>query len=167
MMTTSSSHPRLLCRSVIVSAIATLGVLSGIVPGLSSSSPNHSHTGIGYSIGFGSSAYAQSASNEEVRQYAKAVLLMEPIRQSAYAEIKKIIGSGDVPNIVCHERRSLQALPRNAQSIAANYCNQSKKIITSNGLSISRFNEMTMNAQSDANLKTRIQNELLRLQTAK
>ncbi|GAC1472223.1 MAG: hypothetical protein NVS2B14_10080 [Chamaesiphon sp.] len=144
-----SSLKRTLFRSVIVSVIATLGVFCGAVPGLA-----------GHSAAYAS----QGVSPEEVREYARAVLSMESLRQIAYAQIKNTIASGNVPNIVCSEARSLQSLPGNAQSIATNYCNQSKKIVESNGLSISRFNTITINAQSNSDLKTRIENEFIRLQ---
>lgn len=144
-------------RSLIVGTFATVGLLFGLVPDLS---------GRSNSFVFSSAAYAQNVSETEVTNYAQAVLSMEPARQTAFNQIKKMIGAADVPSIVCHKPESLNALPSKAQEIAVNYCNQSKDIVESNGLTITRFNTITVNMQNNPNLKTRIHNELLRLQNA-
>jgi hypothetical protein len=146
---------RTLSRSTIVGAIALLSLLSGMVPLVSLSDR---------SLSFNSSALAQSVSRQDIKRYARVLLLIEPLRQTAYTNIKKILGSGEVPNIVCTEPNSLRSLPGEARKIAIDYCNQSKKISTDNGLSPARFNAITSQAQSDASLKTEIQNELLLLQ---
>ena len=146
----------MLSRTLVVGALTTLGLLSGHVPDLSGSS----------ALVFSSAAYAQPVSDPEVTNYARAVLVMEPVRQTAFNEIKKMIGSGDVPPIVCHKSKSLDALPGNARNIAVTYCNNSKEIVESNGLSIARFNAITVNLQNDPDLKRRIHDELLRIQNA-
>ena len=128
--------------------------LSGLAPDLSGRSI----------LIFSSRAYAQAVSNTEVTNYAQAVLAMEPVRQESYDEIKKIIGSSEVPSIVCYKPASLEALPGNARNIALNYCNRSKNIVESNGLTIARFNAITVSLQNDPDLKTRIHNELVRIQ---
>lgn len=137
-------------------AFATVG-LSGLVPDLSGRSS---------ALIFSSAAYAQAINDKEVTNYARAVLVMEPVRQTAFNEIKKMIGSREVPSIVCHKPQSLDALPGNARKIAVNYCNRSKDIVESNGLSIARFNAITVNLQNDPNLKTRVHDELIRIQNA-
>jgi hypothetical protein len=43
------------------------------------------------------------------------------------------------------------------------YCEQSKEIVENNGMSIRRFNEITVNSRSNSELMRRIRNELLRL----
>lgn len=140
-------------HSVIVATLASVGILSGIVPGLSGNSPQ---------LVSSNSAYAQDISKSELTNYAKAVLAIEPLRLSAYDEIKKIVGS--VPSLVCDPKQISRGLPRNAQGIAINYCNQSKKIVESNDLTIARFNNITVQLQSDSNFQKKVQNELIRLQ---
>jgi hypothetical protein len=140
-------------RSVIVATLASVGLLSGIVPGLSGNSPQ---------LVSSNSAYAQDVSKSDLTNYAKAVLAMEPLRLSAYNEIKKIVGS--VPSIVCNQEQISKGLPKNAQGIAINYCNQSKKIIISNDLTTELYNKITVQLQSDSNLQKKVQNELIRLQ---
>lgn len=143
-----------LAASLIVSTFATVGVLSGVAPDLSGHSSK---------IVSNSAAYAQGVSNTELTNYARAVLVMEPVRQTAFNEIKKMI-RGDIPPIVCHRPRSLNALPSNARKIAVNYCNRSKQIVESNGLTINRFNAITINLQNDPGLKRRVHNELIHIQ---
>ncbi len=102
--------------------------------------------------------------NDEVQSYATAVLAMEPLRQTAYAEIKRIVGSGNVPNIACYLRQEFDKLPADIRLIANNFCDQSKRIVEISGLSINRFNEITMQQEDDITLQQRIQAQLVRLQ---
>ncbi|MBW4622204.1 MAG: DUF4168 domain-containing protein [Cyanosarcina radialis HA8281-LM2] len=151
----NSIWQRTLSRSTITGAIAIFSLLSGVVPLVSLSDR---------SLDLNSSALAQSVSKPEIERYARTLLRIEPLRQTAYTNIKKILGSGQVPNIVCTQPNSMRSLPGEARQIAIDYCNQSKKISTENGLSPARFNAITSQAQSDANLRGQIQNELLKLQ---
>lgn len=100
----------------------------------------------------------------EIQNYALAVLRMEPFRQAAYNDIKKVIGNRELPAIACHRKREIDNLPVDIRGIAINYCNQSRKIVISNGLTIARFNEITNSINTDQTLEQRIQAELIRLQ---
>lgn len=144
-----------LSRAVIVGALTTMGLLSGLVPNLSASSPN---------IVFGSSASAQSSavSESEVTNYATIVMTVEPARQAAYGTIKKRNG-GNVPPIVCNDQQSLARLNPNIRNVATNFCNQYTQIVKRNGMTITRFNEITVMQQADPDLQNRIKNALLRL----
>lgn len=122
------------------------------------------------SLAFSSQSYAQtpavnnSVNNTDITSYAQAVLAMETPRQQAFEEIKKLIGGGEIPKIICHDSNSINNLPRRVQDIAVNYCEDSKKIVERNGLSIDRFNKITVELQSDNNLKRQVYNTLIRLQ---
>lgn len=147
---------RLLSQSLVVGILTAIGLLCGLVPELSKNSPT---------LVFSASAYAQDVSGDEIKRYAQAVLAIEQIRQAAYREIKIIIGS-DVPEIVCNRPASIRALPGEARGLAQNYCKQSSAIVANyfpKGKN-SRFNEITGLMQTDSNLRTQIQNELVRLQ---
>lgn len=115
-----------------------------------------------------SKAYGQTsapiANNSQINSYAQAVLAMEPARQNAFEEIKKLIGNGEIPKIVCNDSNSINGLPRKAQDIAVNYCNRSQKIVQDNGLSIDQFNRITIELQNNDILKQQVYNTLLRLQ---
>ncbi|HEY9633403.1 MAG TPA: DUF4168 domain-containing protein [Coleofasciculaceae cyanobacterium] len=147
---------RILSQSLVVGTLTAIGLLSGFIPGLSKDSPT---------LVFSAPAYAQAVSADEVTKYAQAVLAIEQIRQAAYREIKIIIGS-DVPEIVCNRPATIRKLPSEAQGLAQNYCNQSSAIVANyfpRGKN-ARFNEITTLMQGNANLRTKIQNELVRLQ---
>lgn len=113
----------------------------------------------------GTKAYAQNIpSGAEIVKYAKSVLGMEQPRQEAFEEIKVIIGNGQVPKIVCNDPNSFNALPGRAKNIAVNYCNRSQQIVEANGLTIDRFNEMTMLIQKNEALQKKLYNDLIEIQ---
>lgn len=113
---------------------------------------------------FKANAQTQTFNNTEITNYAQAVLAMEPARQQAFGEIKKIIGDRDIPKIVCNDPKSMNSLPSKARDIAVNYCNQSQKIVGDYGLTIDRFNLITMEVQNNSTLKRQLYKILIRLQ---
>ncbi|MBD2628764.1 DUF4168 domain-containing protein [Trichormus variabilis] len=119
-------------------------------------------------LGLSSKAAAQipPVNNTEVTNYAQSVLKMEPDRQQAFDEIKKLIGEKEIPKIVCNDSSSMNSLPSKARDIAVNYCNRSQKIVENHGLSIERFNAITLELQNNSDLKRQVYNTLLRLQKA-
>jgi hypothetical protein len=91
---------------------------------------------------------------------------MEGVRQVAYDEIKKLLGSSSVPEIVCNRPETINSLPGDAQTLARTYCRQSSAIVANyfpKGKN-ARFNEITSLMQENPGLQARIKNELLRLQ---
>jgi Domain of unknown function (DUF4168) len=144
-----SSRKRILSQSFLFGIIATAGVISN-------------------AFSLSSKAYAQTpapiVNNTEINSYAQAVLAMEPARQNAFEEIKKLIGNGEIPKIVCNDSNSINGLPRKAQDIAVSYCTRSQKIVEDNGLSIDQFNKITIELQNNNMLKRQVYNTLLRLQ---
>ena len=147
---------RTLRQSLLAGVISAAALASGWAPGLYGQSPIPV---------FGSAAQAQEISNEEISNYARAVLAIEPRRLEVYNEIKGIVG-GSVPRVVCNETREINRLSGNVRGIAVNYCQQAKKIIESNNLTVGRFNQLTLLQQASPAVKQRIQAELLRLQQA-
>lgn len=120
-------------------------------------------------VGLASSALvlsykADAQTPTEIRNYAKSILAMEPKRRQAFEEIKKLIGGGEIPQIVCSDSNSLNGLPNKARDIAVNYCNSSQQIVEQNGLSINDFNKLTVQLQNNENLKTQVYNTLIDLQ---
>ena len=142
-----TNRKRILSQSLLFGVIATVGLISNAFSSTSK-------------------AYAQASpvNNTEIKNYAQAVLAMEPARQKAFEEIKKLIGSGEIPKIVCNDPNSIKDLPRKAQDIAVNYCTHSQKIVEDNGLGIDRFNKITIELQINNSLKREVYNTLLRLQ---
>ena len=146
----------MLRQSLLLGIISAAALATGWAPGLYGQSP---------SLVFGAAAQAQEISNQEITSYARSVLGIEPGRLEAYKEIKGMAG-GSVPRIVCNETQEINRLSGGIRGVAVNYCDQAKKIIESNGLKVSRFNEITLQQQRDPAVKQRIQAELLRLQQA-
>lgn len=144
-----------LSRTVLVGAMTAGSLILNLVPAISEAS---------HRLSFQTAAYAQSIDRAEITNYARAVLAMEPLRQATYDDIKRIVGSREVPNIVCSQPSSFSSLPGNARQIAVNYCNKSREFVRSNSLTIERFNEITELVQSNADLKRRIQNAMIELQ---
>lgn len=109
-------------------------------------------------------AQNRSIDRNEVTNYSITLLRMEPIRQEAFNQIKRIVGGKQIPNIACNNSNSMKNIPRNAREIAINYCNRSQKIVEENGLTIERFNNITQQLSNDDQLKKNIYRELIRLQ---
>jgi Domain of unknown function (DUF4168) len=151
---------RLLMRSLLAGAISAIGLLTGWVPMVYSSSSDSFALERDYTA----SAQAVNVSNEEVQRYARSVRAIEPIRQAAYDAIKRILGSRQVPSVACHRPNSLNNLNQNIRQIAVNYCNRAIQIVEQNNLTINRFNTITVASQSDSELAARIQEEIGRQQ---
>ena len=151
-----SSHQRL--ASLMVRVLSTLGWLVGLtmfLTGCSSKGASTSPTPV---------PTMTSVSTDQIKNYAKAVLAIEPKRQEAYKEIRKSFKDNEkVPEIVCTKADTIASLAKDVQDIAVNYCNQSKKIGESHSLTMQQFNAITSTAQTDQNLQRRINNELVRL----
>ncbi|MEH1905075.1 MAG: DUF4168 domain-containing protein [Nostoc sp.] len=144
-----SSRKRILDQSFFFGAIATAGVIFNAFP---------------LSLKAYSQTPAPIVNNTEINSYAQAVLAMEPARQNAFEEIKKLIGNGEIPKIVCNDSNSINNLPRKAQDIAVNYCTRAQKIVQDNGLSFDQFNKITIELQNNNILKRQVYDSLLRLQ---
>ncbi|MFM8007137.1 MAG: DUF4168 domain-containing protein, partial [Dolichospermum sp.] len=95
---------KILSQSLILATITTLSLISD-------------------TFEFNSSAVAQtfSVNDTELTNYVKAALEIEPVRQQAFEEIKKIIGTKDIPQVICNDRTSISSLPIKVQDIALNF----------------------------------------------
>ena len=144
-----------IARALAIASLAISGIGWGIVPDLTRPVPHW----------FDTVVRAQNVTDDEIQKYASAVLEMEPSRQSAYNEIKKIVTPQSPPNIACNAGETFSGLPGNARQIAVNYCNRSREIVQNSGLSIERFNEITSQIQGgDTALERRIQSAMRQLQ---
>jgi hypothetical protein len=137
-----------------VTFLAVIAILGGLIPEFSWTTEI---------VSFRSSAYTQDFTADQIKRYATAVLLIETQRKQAYQAISQILGKSP-PAITCNQRESFNNLPANAQRIAVDYCNNSKKIVQDSGLTAAQFNTITNRISSDDNLRRRVQNEMIRLQ---
>ncbi|MCT7951745.1 DUF4168 domain-containing protein [Ancylothrix sp. C2] len=145
-----------LSKPVLICLLAGVGVGAGAVPSFLEKQPL---LGVGVAV-------AQNFSDQEITSYARTVLKLEQVRLQAYDDIKQKIGSGDIPNIVCNQAETLNALNAEVRPIAINYCNSSKQIVETNGLTSTKFNAITASQQNNPALQKRIQDEITRLQKA-
>ncbi|WP_413168157.1 DUF4168 domain-containing protein [Capilliphycus salinus ALCB114379] len=141
---------------ILVSVCSMIAAIAGIVPDLTTL-PSTTLTPVA------SAQSRQEFSDGEILNYARAVLAIEPKRQQTYDEIRQIVGES-VPMVVCSETRSLNRLKQDVRVLATNYCSHAQKMIEDNNLTVSRFNEITRIQQTDAQLRSRIQNALRQLQ---
>lgn len=147
-------------ESLILRVISTIGWLAGltaILAGCASSQVSDAPTPI---------ATVTSLSADEIENYAKAVLAIEQSRQVASTEIQQMTNNGTVPDVTCTKADSIAGLASNIQKIAVNYCEKSKEHIETHGLTILKFNGITVTAQSNTELQERIQSELVRLRSS-
>ncbi|WP_206602929.1 DUF4168 domain-containing protein [Leptolyngbya ohadii] len=144
---------RHLLQFCLIATASATGVLMGWVP------TYHAPTA---SVTFSSSAQAQAVSNDEIQRYARAVLAIEPLRQSTYNTIKNQVGY--VPAIRCDVPSSLQELDSSIRQNAIDFCNSAIQIADRNQLSITRFNQITAAHESDPALAERIRQAILQLQ---
>lgn len=139
-----------LTRPLLLAGIASMSILGGIVPDLSA--PNLDRV-------FASAARADDFNDETLRNYARSLLQIEPLRQSALAQIRAANG-GDLPNLVCNQPDMMGGLNDRAKSLFVNYCNQCKDIAESHGLSIDLFNAITQSLRSNPELKEKIRKHM-------
>lgn len=126
----------------------SLSLATGIVPDLTASQP---------SLVFSSSARADEFSDADLRNYAAALMEIEPIRQSALAQVRASTG-GTLPNLVCNQPSTMEGLNNEAKSLFVKYCNQCETIASSRGLSIDKFNQITQSVRSNSQLQNRVRN---------
>jgi len=109
-------------------------------------------------------AQAQNYDENTLRNYAQALLEIEPLRQRALQDIQTVLNSQEVPSIACNRAQSYQDLPAEAQSFIVDYCNRSQNIVQQQGLTVSEFNNITTDVQSNPQLKQEVQAEMQELQ---
>lgn len=139
---------RMLYKSLLIGTLATLGfAASSIVSSVKADAQT-----------------PQTVNDSEIVKYSKALLMIEQNRVQAFDEIKKREG-GKVPAIICNRPNTITGLSsREARDIAKNYCQRSQTIVKGSGLSVQRFNGITLLLRSDDSLKQQIHNTLIRLQ---
>ena len=138
---------RRLSRPLLLGILTGIsGILIGIVPDFTASQP---------SLLFSSAAQADEFSEADLRNYAAALMQIEPIRQSALSQVRASTG-GTLPNLVCNQPNTMEGLNLEAKSLFVNYCNKCETIASSRGLSIERFNQITQSVRSNPQLQNQV-----------
>jgi Domain of unknown function (DUF4168) len=137
-----------LSRPLLLSALVSfLSIGVGLVPDFTAQQSSQI---------FSSTAQAQEFSDSDLRNYAAALMQIEPIRQSALTKVSQANGGGKLPNLVCSQPDTMAGLNSEAKSLFINYCNQCESIATSRGLSIEKFNQITQSLRSNSQLKEKV-----------
>jgi hypothetical protein len=148
-MTTPDTRSRFyrLSRPLLLGIMTScLGILGGIVPDFTQQPSSL----------FSISARADEFSDPDLRNYAAALMQIEPLRQSALAQVSQANSGGALPNLVCNQPSTMEGLNGEAKSLFIKYCNQCESIASSRGLSIDRFNQITQAVRSNPQLQTRV-----------
>jgi hypothetical protein len=132
----------------ILLLVSSSGWLTGIVPGWSGETAH---------LSWSTAVWAQTAN--QIRNYAGAVLDIEPLRRKAYRDVRHML-KGTVPSDVCR----LGQLPGTVNSVCSSFFDESADIIRRNNLSINEFNDITQRSKTDPKLMNQIQQELIRQQ---
>ncbi len=138
---------RRLSRPLLLGILTGIsGILIGVVPDFTASQPN---------LLFSSAARADEFSDADLRNYATVLMGIEPIRQSALAQVRASTG-GTLPNLVCNQPGTMEGLNPEAKSLFINYCNKCETIASSRGLSIEKFNQITQSVRANPQLQNRV-----------
>ncbi|MGA9379489.1 MAG: DUF4168 domain-containing protein [Phormidium sp.] len=141
-----SSLNQVIPRTLLVTFLASIGVLGGLAPNLSFHSP--------HSI-LSSSAFAQSISDDELRRYVQAASTIERKR---LALVEGIVRRNlPVPDTTC-------AAGGNTSAELREFCDFSRQTIVANQLTVGRFEQIRNAVKLDPTLKQRVDAELQRLQ---
>ena len=98
---------------------------------------------------------------EEVQNYARVILEIEPIRQVALGQVQTLVDTGVAPIIICTEPQSMVGLSSEITEVVVNFCTQAKEINAEYGFTPTRFNDITRNLPTDPELKAQIDQALL------
>lgn len=135
-----------LSRPLLLGIVTSLfGILGGIIPDVAAAKPS-----------FVRMAQAEEFSDPDLRNYAAALVQIEPIRRSALAEVIRANGGGTLPNLVCNQPNTMEGLHSEAKYLFVKYCNQCETIAAGRGLSIDRFNQITQAVRSNPQLQYRV-----------
>lgn len=115
-------------------------------------------------------SYAQNFTEQEISNYAAAVLSIEKVRIKAHAEISDFMSAKGLTS-TSYDLRCLTTdtldLPRVVRApvriLLINFCNEAKTIVEDNGLTAQKFNAITVNHRNSETLNEQIQLEIARL----
>lgn len=113
-------------------------------------------------------AYAQAVTDDDVINYARAIVDIETQRLGAYEEASNLLSSVDSELSILEIPLSCTSaglsdmpdMPRadrvDLRTILVTFCNNAKEIADTNGLTPKRFNSITESHREDAELEARI-----------
>lgn len=164
------SYPRIL-RSHLRQGLALAGLTWGLWGAWGWMPPTVGPLVLSPSLSAIAQAQTTTVSDQEVTQYARAVLQMDVYRNEAFGQARELLRRANIdPSTVslhCAQMtlpRMPRAVRRQVEDIVTTYCNQAQEIVAQNGLTAQRFNEITVSHRENEALANRIRQELSRLQ---
>lgn len=140
-------RPRFRLAQILL--LATIGSLSGIVPGLTRDLSRWDTTTV---------AHAQDLL-PKLGNYADAVLQMEPLRINALNKVRSYMGN-QTPKNICRQ----DTLPSSVKTTCTDFYNRSADVIRQNGLSNWEFNQITEKVRTSPRYRQRLDEELMKRQ---
>jgi hypothetical protein len=107
---------------------------------------------------------AKTITDPEIKNYAKAVVAIEQLRKTTNQEMTKVSEGKPFDEVVCTQQETIASLPTKMQEVAIVFCTKVRKLSEDNGLTIPRFNAITVNAKNNPDLQKKINDQLITLQ---
>lgn len=107
---------------------------------------------------------AKTISDPEIKNYAQAVVAIEQLRKTTNQEMTKVAEGKPFNEVVCTQPETIASLSTKMQEVAIDFCTKVRKLSEENGLTIPRFNAITVNAKNNPDLQKRINDQLTTLQ---
>ncbi len=107
---------------------------------------------------------AKTITDPEIKNYAQAVVAIEQIRKTTNQEMTKVSEGKSFDGVVCTQPETIASLSTKMQEVAIVFCTKVRKISEDNGLTVPRFNAITVNAKNNPDLQKKINDQLVTLQ---
>lgn len=107
---------------------------------------------------------AKSIPDQEIKNYAKAVVAIEQLRKTTNQEMTKVSEGKTFDKFVCTQPETVASLSPKMQEVAISFCTKVRNISEANGLTIPRFNAITVNAKNNPELQKKINEQLILFQ---
>ncbi len=156
-MNTISYHYKLgknLANTFLITILTATGIITGIVPQLSFKTGE---------LNFSRIVYAQNITDDQLKQYAQALVEIEKLRQPTFANLESMVGKEKASQLSCNQENTINQLPDNARGIVTSYCNQSEAIVKKYGLTNSQFNQITKSVNQNPSLKQKLESIIRQL----
>lgn len=129
------SFNRVLSRSLIISFLSTVGILTGMIPTLSAQTQRWE---------WDNQAYAQSLTGERAANFARSILETELLREATRQSLSGV----DVSKVECDASGSVRNL-RNVPPQITRFCKEFQAILQQNDLSLAEFEQMRTSYNSN------------------
>jgi len=106
---------------------------------------------------------AKAIGDQEIKNYSKAVVAIEQLRKTTNQDMAKVSEGKPFEKVACTQPETISSLSTKMQAVALSFCGKVRDISEANGLTIPRFNAITVNAKTNPDLQKKINDQLLAL----